>query len=121
MGTTTELHLVFDREAALERVEGDFELLIELWGIFQEDEPKTLAELRSGVAAGDEWRVHRAAHALKGSVANFVAPEAVDAAQVLENLGRRGIIEGMRPALLALEDALDRLHEAMSAFEREQA
>ena len=119
MSMTTELHTVFDREAALERVEGDAQLLLELWGIFQEDSPQTLAELRSAVNAGDEWRVHRAAHAFKGGVANFVAPEAVEAAQTLENLGRSGMLEGMRPALLALEDAVERLHEVMTAFEHE--
>ena len=119
MSITTERPSVFDRDAALERVEGDAQLLLELWGIFQEDSPLTLAELRSAVYAGDEWRVHRAAHAVKGGVANFVAPEAVEAAQTLENLGRSGLLDGMRPALIALEEALERLHEAMTAFEQE--
>jgi len=121
MSIATEIPTVFDREAALERVEGDVELLLELWGIFQEDSPRTLTELRSAVYAGDEWRVHRAAHAFKGGVANFVAPESVEAAQTLENLGRSGVIEGMRPAFIALKDAFDRLNEAMTAFEKEEA
>ena len=77
----------FDLAFALEAADGDEEFLRELAGVFLEDIPRLLAELRAAARAGDPERLSRAAHAIKGSVANFGAPGAVATAQRLETMG----------------------------------
>ena len=64
---------VFDRERTLASVDGDMELLREVVGLFLEEYPKTLAEIRDAIDEGDPHRLNRAAHSLKGSVGNFGA------------------------------------------------
>ena len=54
-------------------------------------------------------RWSRAAHKLKGSVANFAAPIAYDAALRLEVMGRNGHLDDAPEALEELESALEDL------------
>lgn len=79
---------MFDKPLALSRVGGDAELLKEIATLFLDDYPKSLHDLRQAVASGDSRQVERTAHGLKGSVSNFGARPAVDAALRLETMGR---------------------------------
>jgi len=112
-----ELH-VLDSEALLERVGGDVDFLQELAGIFREDCPKLLEEIRSAVAAGDAAALERAAHTLKGAIANFGADAAGQAAFHLERLGRAGELQPAREAVGALESEIVRFEEALVALAR---
>jgi HPt (histidine-containing phosphotransfer) domain-containing protein len=105
-----------DRELALSRVGGDAELLKEIAALFMEDYPNVLAELRAAAARGDAQGVERAAHGLKGSVGNFGAQAAVDAAFQLEQMGRAGNLSRVREAIDALARALDALHPELKAL-----
>ena len=58
-----------------------------------------------------------AAHALKGSVANFRANAAVDAASQLELMGRHGDLSLADSALANLEKEIERVREDLEAFE----
>jgi two-component system, sensor histidine kinase and response regulator len=98
-----------DREVALTRVGGDAELLKEIAELFLENYQAWLAELREAGASGDAGAVERTAHGLKGSVANFGARDAVDAALKLEHLGRNHDLSAMPESLAALEAALETL------------
>jgi HPt (histidine-containing phosphotransfer) domain-containing protein len=98
-----------DREVALVRVGGDPELLKEIAVLFLENYEAWLGELRQATARADAQAVERTAHGLKGSVANFGARDAVEAALELENLGRNGDLTGMQQPLAALEAALETL------------
>ena len=71
---------IHDRAAALEGLDGDEELLQDLAAVFLEDSPRLMAAVRQAVAEGDPGRLERAAHSLKGSVANFGARAASEAA-----------------------------------------
>src|SRR5207248_10364829 len=62
-----------DRAAILARVEGDTTLLREVTDLFLEDAPRLLAEIRDAISRKDAKALERAAHALKGSIANFGA------------------------------------------------
>lgn len=108
---------VLDRSAALSRVGGDFELLKEIAALFLEEYPRELDDIHKGLAAGDAIAVERAAHGLKGAVANFGARAAVDSAFQLEQLGRAGKLDQLAPALAALERALARLHAELSSLD----
>ena len=105
-----------DRELALSRVGGDAELLKEIAALFMEDYPNVLAEIRAAVARGDAKGVERAAHGLKGSVANFGAQAAVDAALHIERMGRVGDLSRVSEAIEALALALDALHPELKAL-----
>ena len=105
-----------DRELALSRVGGDAELLKEIAALFMEDYPSVLAEIRAAAARGDPKGVERAAHGLKGSVANFGAQATVDAAFQLEQMGHAGDLSRVSEAIEALARALDALHPELEAL-----
>jgi CheY-like chemotaxis protein len=105
-----------DRSQILNRMGGDEELLKELVTIFLDDYPKLLSQISEAIQRGDSEALHRAAHALKGSVSNFGANWAVDAAFDLEMTGRIGDM-GIAPAkLMVLEKALDLVRREMVAL-----
>ena len=105
-----------DHDLALSRVGGDAELLKEIAALFMDDYPNVLIELRSAAARGDAQGVERAAHGLKGSVANFGAQAAVDAAFQLEQMGHVRDLAGVGTAIDALARALDELHPELKAL-----
>jgi PAS domain S-box-containing protein len=73
-----------DVAAVLERMDGDVDLLKELAGLFLSECPERMAEIRHAITQRDESKLASAVHNLKGSVGNFSAREAVDAARRLE-------------------------------------
>lgn len=75
-----------DLDHALTWVDQDRELLAELVGIFLQDYPERLTELREALIHGDAPRVQRVAHGLKGAVAGFGAKQAKELARVAEHL-----------------------------------
>lgn len=104
----------FDLSAALERVGGDQELLKEIADLFLEDAPQILAAVRSAVESGDAEGLQRAAHSLKGSVANFGAEEAVRWAYSLEQMGQENSLSGASDALEVLEVELQKVFEGLA-------
>ena len=63
----------WDSEAALDRMEGDRELLSEIVQLFISECPRTFGELREALNANDAHLLERLAHTLKGSSANISA------------------------------------------------
>src|ERR1700742_4141085 len=88
-----------DRELALARVGGDSELLHEIAELFIDEYPRSLIELRDAIAKGDAKAVERTAHGLKGSVSNFGAAAAVEAALTIETLGRKQDLAEVEPVM----------------------
>jgi two-component system sensor histidine kinase/response regulator len=108
---------ILDRAAALARVGGDIDLLKEIAALFLDEYPRALDEMHKALAAGDAQTLERSAHGLKGSVANFGAPRAVDAAFQLEQFGRAHKLDLAPPALAALERTLATLHAELSSIQ----
>ena len=106
----------FDRASALAGLDGDEALLRDLAELFLADCPRLLAAFRGAVAARDPARIARAAHAIKGSVANFGAPAATAAAQRLESLGRHADPSLIDEAAEALEVALEPLKHELAGL-----
>ncbi len=73
-----------------------------------------MSDLREAVSRRDAGAVEKAAHALKGSVSNFVAKEAFEAAQQLEQVGRAGELDRAGETLTRLEEAIRRLGSALA-------
>lgn len=105
-----------DRAIALERVGGDLELLQEVARLFIDDCPNCMQSIRAAIDAGDPKALERAAHNLKGAVANFGAKNTVEAALKLEQMGRAGQIEGAEQAYSALSASLERLTPELVAL-----
>ena len=96
----------FDRKALLEHFGGDRELLGELAKIFLGDCPARLSAIQAGVERRDAAVLLEAAHALRGSVANFGAVQAVEAALKLEMMGKVGDLTGAPDALVRLQHVM---------------
>jgi len=69
-----------------------------------------VSSVRRAIDASDATALRHAAHALKGSVANFAAPRPFEAARRLE---RMGIDEDLSGAMVALQE----LEEALNVFQ----
>ena len=107
---------MLDRDVALERVGGDAELLREIAVLFLDNYTQWIAELHSAAARGDAQGVEKSAHGLKGSVANFGAQTAVDAAFTLEQMGRRRDLAEVAKALDTLDLALAALRPELESL-----
>ena len=102
-----------DTAASLARVQGDVELLKELVALFLAELPELMTNLQEALNAGDGGAIERAAHKLKGSVGNFGAQPAFEAASKLEGLGREGRLSEAGLALAELEKEISRVKSAM--------
>ena len=102
--------------AVLERVGGDVEVLKELVALFLADCRELLSEIQEAVRRGDGEALARSAHTLKGSVSNFSAKEAFEAALTMEKLARDGKLAEAGQAYTALEKQIARLETALAAF-----
>ncbi len=103
-----------NRAVALERVGGDAQLLRDIADLFLAEYPKLLEAIRSAVRSGDPLGVERNAHNLKGSVGNFGAERAYQAALQLETMGREKQLDAAPEALKKLETALDALRPELA-------
>jgi signal transduction histidine kinase/ligand-binding sensor domain-containing protein/CheY-like chemotaxis protein/HPt (histidine-containing phosphotransfer) domain-containing protein len=81
-------HSVLD--AILETMGGDDTLAREICALFLRELPEHLNTIRAAILAEDAAGLSRAAHALKGSAANFGDTALVAAARALEECGRAG-------------------------------
>jgi two-component system sensor histidine kinase/response regulator len=78
----------WDKGAALNRVEGDEELLKDICRIFLEESPKLMTQLQQAVAQEDAEGVSRAAHSIKGESGYLGAANVSQMAKQLETMGR---------------------------------
>ena len=107
---------VIDKTAILARLDGDEELLKELGGLFLNDCPTLMKDVRDAASTQDSKALERASHTLKGSIGNFCATSAYEAALKLEMMGRAGDMSNVVQALEALEYEIPRLQRALSAL-----
>ncbi|HKG92428.1 MAG TPA: PAS domain S-box protein [Gemmatimonadaceae bacterium] len=104
---------VFDEGALLTFVEGSADLLRELAGLFLEDAPRYVAEIRSAVEQGDAAALQAAAHTLKGAAGSMTARRVADAARDLESAARAADLSAAPAALSALERELAHVRAAL--------
>jgi len=104
----------FDLEATLQGIDGDWALLREIVALFVEESPKLQKYLREAIDRLDREDMRRAAHALKGAVANFHAGPAKSAASRLEEMGKNGDFHQADATYVLLESELKRLTEDLA-------
>ncbi len=106
---------------ALERVEGDLDLLKELVDLFLEEVPTMMGEIESAITAGDPAALQHAAHTLKGSVSNFSAPGAITASFALEKMGRQQDLATAASAFASLKQELEHLIPVLLSVKDQEA
>jgi PAS domain S-box-containing protein len=100
---------ILDESTLCARFGGEPELLKDVVNLYLEDCPNLMNGIRGAVERGDARALEWAAHKLKGTVANFAARAAYDAALRMEVMGRGGHLEQAAEALEQLESALAEL------------
>ena len=108
-----------NRALALERVGGDEQLLREIAVLFLEDYPSLITQIEKAVAESDAHNLERAAHSLKGSVANFGSDAAYQAAFDLEQMGRSKDLQNMHEAHARLVTVMSHVCPELKALSHE--
>ena len=103
---------LYDWNRAVEMLGGEDELLQSVLAMFLEELPGYLDTLKTDLENADAEGVGRTAHTLKGLLATFCADPAMQAAAVLEQQAKSGVIQdtavaGLRDALAELVPALE--------------
>jgi CheY-like chemotaxis protein len=104
---------ILDESTLRARFSGEPELLREVVSLYLENCPNLVDGIRGAVERGDARALEWAAHKLKGTVANFAARAAYDAALRLEVMGRKGHLQQAAEALERLESALAELRPVL--------
>jgi len=105
-----------DWEKAAANLEGDRNLLSEIARLFLDDLPPQMEAIHQAVEKAQADDLERLAHRLKGSVGNFAAKPAFEAALSLEKIGRQGDLKQAPQALEALEFEIQRLQRALEKW-----
>ena len=103
--------MVFDREAALQRVGGNTELLREVGRIFFQEWEIQREVLRECLAIRDREELSRVAHKIKGGALNLSAEAVAEASGELENLGLQCSIGEADPLVRRLEESVEAFRE----------
>jgi len=105
-----------DEAGLLKRFAGDRKFLRGMVRIFLADAPKRLAEIRRAIEQRDPEALRIAAHTLKGSTANFVGKQAVEAALQMEMMAREQDLTDAEAGYSRLEDEIRRLTEFLKSI-----
>jgi CheY-like chemotaxis protein len=89
--------------------EGDPDFLAEIVNLFLETYPALLSEIENAVLQKDAAALGRAAHTMKGAVANFGARAVVDQAKELEMMGKSGDLASADDAAQSLRALMNKL------------
>jgi len=105
----------------LARFDGDGEILKELAGIFLQECPRMLDEIREALRTRDPKLLKRAAHTRKGSVGNFAMSGPWETAQRLESLAKSGELFGAEDIFHALEQQVAPFNQILARHAAEPA
>ena len=112
--------LVWNEQAALERLGDDKTLLSNLITYFFEDSGPLREAIESAIQSGQPAEVERAAHSLKGLCANFEANVARAAAADIEKQASTGNGSQSDYDLTALDHHLEELRKSLALWQAEQ-
>lgn len=113
IGTETDR---FALHELLERVDGDEELIREVLGIFLDDTPKILEDLKTAINGALPEAVAKAAHTLKGASANIAANRLRDQAYQLEMKAKSGDLANASDLYAKLEAEFGELKTHLAQY-----
>ena len=100
---------MWDRAAFERQIGGDSSLGDEIIGMFLEDCPVRVGEIRAAISNGDAPALVSSAHSLKGAAAYLAAQSLRERAADLERAGREQKLDAAPALLAALEAAVAEL------------
>lgn len=105
-------------DQTLERLGGDEKLLYEVMGIFLEEVPKHLVELREAITQQNAETAERIAHSLQGELGYLGIAELSHGARELEEKGRASDFQGALTLLPPFEASIARLLKSIGATQK---
>jgi two-component system sensor histidine kinase/response regulator len=116
LGTAGPKPLLLDLQGALDRLDGDRELVQELARFFADECPKSISEIRSALISADFVLLERLAHTLKGSSASVDAESIRQIAIELEMSSRANDLQRSTGLVEGLQNEMDRLMPELKAI-----
>ena len=98
---------VIDIPELTERLDNDFELYLELVDLFTDDSSSLISKIEYAISNKDHESLRKAAHTLKGAVANFSASAAYESASILEKTARNKELTGAEEQFLKLKSEFE--------------
>jgi two-component system sensor histidine kinase/response regulator len=105
--------LLWDRAKALQRLEGNEELLREVVGIFLDGKPKMLAQMELALLEQSPKILELAAHGLKAELAYLGVAEAGETARQLEEMGKKQELDNAKVLVARLRIQLSHVDGIM--------
>jgi signal transduction histidine kinase/DNA-binding response OmpR family regulator len=115
--TETTNYNVIDEASLLARVGNNSKILCSLIDTFLRLCPSQLGAIKEAVDQGDAENLFQTAHKFKGSVANFSAGTAAEAARRIEELGRNGSVDGAEEMYTKLASETQKLVVALKSIQ----
>jgi HPt (histidine-containing phosphotransfer) domain-containing protein len=109
----------FDLPRALDRVGGDRELLARIIDFVVEDSPDLVRRIEVSLEESEFGEVERAAHSLKGLVANVYCDAVQSRAVEIETMARSGNRAALLRSLESLSDLLEPMIAKLEVARRE--
>jgi two-component system, sensor histidine kinase and response regulator len=106
----------FDEAAFLARMDGSYEVCAQIAEAFFGEGPKLIERLKDELRKKDAAQLARAAHALKGAIANFTDGQAFQSAVCLEQAARESDLRVAAEGLPRLEREVAELVEELRTF-----
>jgi len=106
----------FSISKALERFDGDSNLLKELIELFISEYPAMVAKIKDAIADNNAPALQDSAHKIKGSLANFEATRAVELALIIENRAKEQNFEQIDKDFSGFQEELDRVINEFEKF-----
>jgi HPt (histidine-containing phosphotransfer) domain-containing protein len=106
----------FDPSALWQRVDEDMQLLTELVKIFAAEYPELLLTIETATRDGDAETLREASHKLKGSLLQFSAPVAAQAAADLERLATGNALNDAALSVKRVKVEIDFLKRLLDAM-----
>ena len=111
---------VFDLSTALDRVDDDRALLLEILGLFRGQAALLRTQIEAALTRRDGHALERAAHSLKGAAGNISAEQVREECRRLEQAGHDTDWEAAEAAWVGLAHALPCLEAALTRYEQGQ-
>lgn len=109
---------IIDIDEALERVQDDEELFLELLDIFQEDYEEKHPELVDGIENGDAGKIQNIVHSLKGAASNISAKQIQACCAEMELLAEQNQLENFQEKAARLHEEYGRLKAKISEIKQ---
>lgn len=107
----------WDPVKALDRLEGDEDLLAEVLGIFLDEAPRQLSALRRAIEEGDAKTAAEIAHSLKGQLGYFGIADAFSRARRMEDLARSERLQEVAADFAIFAGEIEAAMQSMRASE----